>query len=527
MDELEAIVERAKIALTSEDHEKLKAAMETFAYLTEQLEAKGVSIQRLRRILFGPSTEKTSKVCGNAGSSGGRAGGSNTDSAKPGKRKGHGRNGAAAYRGATRVVVPHGQLQDGQRCPGCGRGTLRTEKEPKTIVRLVARAPIHATVYEMQRLRCSACRYRYTAATPPGVGEEKYDETVPAMTALLRYGSGMPSYRLEHLEEALGIPFPMATQYELVSEAADKLKPVHAEHIRQGAQGEILHNDDTGATILDLLAERRRRADDPELQDKKDRTGIFTTSIISVVEDHRIALFFTGANHAGENLARVLKERASGLGPPVQMCDALSRNLPKSFVTILANCLAHGRRQFVDVAAAFPTACRYVLELLGEVYAVDEKSRQRGMSSLERLAFHQEHSAPKLEQLQTWMKQQLDERLVEPNSGLGKAIRYMQNHWEPLTKFLRVAGAPLDNNIAERALKRAIMHRKNSLFYKTQNGADVGDLFMTLIHTAELNGADPFDYLTTLLRNGERLKADPSRWMPWNYLESVAAPADG
>jgi hypothetical protein len=442
MDELEAIVDRAKAALSSDDHDKLKVAMETLAYLTEELEAKGTSLHRLRRILFGPSTEKTRTVCGtdkepeSAGAGAGAGASDSTDgpsndSPKPDKRKGHGRKGAAEYRGATRIAVPHDKLKAGQRCPGCGRGTLSPEKEPKRLVRLVARAPIHAMLYEIERLRCSACRYRYTAESPPGVGKEKFDETVPAMTALLRYGSGMPLYRLEHLEEALGIPFPMATQWDLLAKSAANLKPVQDELIRQAAQGKLLHNDDTDATILELLAEAKsRRQGNPEPQDKRDRTGIFTTSIISVAEDHRIALFFTGPNHAGENLARVLAQRASGLEPPLQMCDALSRNLPKSFVTVLSNCLAHGRRQFADVAVAFPAACRHVLEILGEVYGVDEQARARGMNAMERLALHQEHSAPKLEQLETWMKQQIDERLVEPNSGLGKAIRYMQNHWE-------------------------------------------------------------------------------------------------
>ncbi len=104
----------------------------------------------------------------------------------------------------------------------------------------------------------------------------------------------------------------------------------------------------------------------------------------------------------------------------------------------------------------------------------------------------------------------------------------MQRHWTELTLFLREAGAPLDNNIVERMLKKAILHRKNSLFYKTMNGAAVGDLFMSLIHTCELNRVNPFDYLTELQRHAEQLRANPSAWMPWNYrvtLERLAKPA--
>lgn len=184
---------------------------------------------------------------------------------------------------------------------------------------------------------------------------------------------------------------------------------------------------------------------------------------------------------------------------PIQMCDALSRNTAKTangVKILLANCMAHGRRQFVDVASNFPEQCEYVLESLGMVYGIDALAREQGFDSDERLRFHQQYSGPLMQQLHEWLNEQLDEKKTEPNSGLGKAISYLLNHWQPLTLFLREKGAPLDNNVVERALKKAILHGKNSLFYKTLHGAQVGDLYMSLIHTCELNGASPFDYLT-------------------------------
>ncbi len=137
------------------------------------------------------------------------------------------------------------------------------------------------------------------------------------------------------------------------------------------------------------------------------------------------------------------------------------------------------------------------------------------------LRFHQEHSEPVMEKPHAWLQTQFEERKVEPNSGLGTAITYLLRHWDRLTLFLRQAGAPLDSNIVERALKKAILHRKNSLFYKTKNGAEVGDLFMSLIHTCELCGAKPFDYLTELQKHAEELAKNPSAWMPWNYGETL------
>jgi hypothetical protein len=143
------------------------------------------------------------------------------------------------------------------------------------------------------------------------------------------------------------------------------------------------------------------------------------------------------------------------------------------------------------------------------------------MSAEERLAFHKAQSGPLMESLKQWLDEQITEKKVEPNSGLGEAVSYMRNHWTKLTLFLHVAGAPLDNTICERALKKAILHRKGSLFYKTQKGANVGDLFMSLIYTCERCGADPLDYLVELQKHAAELAQCPSAWMPWNYRKTL------
>src|SRR3954466_10943067 len=160
------------------------------------------------------------------------------------------------------------------------------------------------------------------------------------MIAQLKYGSGTPFYRLEKLEGQLGIPLPAASQWEVVEEAAEMVKSARDELIRQAAQGEVVHNDDTSMKVLKL---------ERESGDK--RTGVFTSGIVSTGQGRKIALYFTGRQHAGENIADVLKQRAAELPRPIQMCDASSSNLPKlpdGVEILLANCLAHGRRQFVD-----------------------------------------------------------------------------------------------------------------------------------------------------------------------------------
>jgi transposase len=523
LEQLQAIVERARVlGLTEEEHATLAAAVETLAFVTQELESKGTTLARLRQLLFGASTEKTSRVVGEAptGAASAPAQGAGpeaTPTEKP-RAPGHGRKGAVAYRGAEKVAVAHPSIHRGDRCPACIKGKVYPLLEPAMVLRVQGMAPLRATVYELDRLRCNLCGEVFTAQAPAGVGEQKYDETAPSMIGLLKYGAGLPFNRIEKLERNLGIPLPATTQWEVVHRAAGLLAPAHDELIRQAAQGEVLYNDDTAMKILELGGDLPPQAADAE---SDQRTGVFTSGVVSTFDAHQIALFFTGRKHAGENLAQVLLKRAAALAAPIQMCDALSRNVPHELQTILSNCLAHARRRFVEVADNFPDECRYLLETLREVYKTDALARQRQMSPEERLRLHQAESGPRMARLEQWLREQIEQHKVEPNSGLGEAIGYMRNHWSKLTLFLQVPGAPLDNNICERALKKAILHRKNSLFYKTRNGARVGDTFMSLIHTCELNRVDAFDYLVALQRHHDEVVENPGEWMPWNYRDTL------
>ena len=392
LDELDQIIDRSMRAPLSESEgQKLKTALHAMA----------------ERLVRKRSTEKTKAVLPQDTVT--------VDKPDPGEpaRRGHGRNGAAAFTGANRVAVAHATLHSGDPCPECHRGKVYRQKEPATLVRFVGHAPLEATVFEMERLRCNACGEVFTAEEPETAGADKYDETAVAIIALLKYGTGVPFKRLERLQEHLGMPLPATTQWDLMAAAAKLLWPVLEELIRQAAQGSVMHNDDTGMRILRLAREPGDK-----------RTGTFTSGIVSMVGAWTIALFFTGWKHAGENLAEVLKQRARELTAPIQMSDALSRNSPEveGVEPLQANCLAHGRRQVVEVADNFPEECRYVLETLRDVYHHDALAREQAMSPEQRLRFHQEHSEPLMKGLHEWMEAQLAEHKTEPNSGLGKAI---------------------------------------------------------------------------------------------------------
>jgi len=434
MDELKQILQRVRMALGEEDYTVMNAVVETLSYLTHL--AKDKQAAEIYRILGSSKSEKTRKilrVLQIESATDSEPADDPTESEKPvetppdsaaqdgegrpagGKKKtkGHGRNGADDYKGARQIQVSLESMRPGDRCP-CGKGNLY-EIDDSPLVRIVGQAPIHANIYGLERLRCNTCGDVFTAKAPEDVGSEKYDATSTAMVALMKYGSGFPFHRLERLQGNLGIPLPASTQWEMVRDGAAPIQPVFDELIRQAASGEVLYNDDTSVRILEFL-DHERVVEDPKLPG---RTGVFTTGIVSTQQGRKIALFFSGRKHAGENLAHVLAKRSAELPRPIQMCDALSRNFPRELEVILANCLTHGRRYFIEAAANFPEECRYILELLGKVYQNDAIARDQAMTPEQRLKFHQTESAPLMDEMKRWLNKQLDEKLCEPNSDLG------------------------------------------------------------------------------------------------------------
>jgi transposase len=543
--EIEGLLRKTASALTPEEVNKLRQLVATLKYLTVELEKKNVSVQRLRKMLFGDQSEKTGNLrLRNLLTQGLQAAGKLDEQAKQGDATGagktgneggsdqptpgHGRRAAAEYSGAQHTHVPHKDLKHKDRCPKCSKGRLYLQKQPKVLVRLTGSAPIQAKVWTYDWLRCNACGAIFDAELPKEAGPpEKYDESVTATIGLVRYGFGMPFNRLARLQENVHVPLPAGTQWNLINASAPHLEAVFVELIKEAARGEVMHNDDTVARILELMKSRKELpAEDAADPAGKERTGVFTTGIISTVGNKKISLFLTGINHAGENMQAVLAQCEPGARQVIQMSDGLARNepkhLPEGLAVIQANCLAHGRRKYVEIADDFPERCLHVLEEIEKVYKNEAQTRKGKMSTQERLAYHQEHSKSIMEDLQTWLRAQIEQRLVEPNGGFGEATLYMLKRWDRLTRFLTVAGAPIDNNICERGLKRAIRHRKNSLFYKTLHGARVGDIYMSLIHTCELNQINPFTYLTALVRKGERLSENPAAWLPWNYASQTS-----
>jgi transposase len=571
---LEALVERCAALLSAEDHALLVALVTSFLLAVDLLRKGRASLRRLRRLFGLRGSEKTQDLFpgtpagttagpattngagGEAptpagGGPGAPSAGAATPPAAPDEqgpgaalpdagpadpgaggraqagslppRNGHGRLPASAYVGAEHIGVPHQSLRAGDGCPACEHGSLYRLAKPMVFLRIAGQPPLYAKGWDCEQLRCSGCGTVYTAKPPPEACGPKFTESAAAVIAVLRFFLGTPHYRLDRLQEALGTPVPDATQWDVLFERVPALLPVFRELLRLAAQAPVLHNDDTGVRVLQFLGKRREKLAEQGLLPRPDRTGLYTTGIVAVLPDRPLVVFLTGRRHAGENLAALLELRAKQLASPLLMCDALDRNLPKGHTVEEANCLAHGRRGVVDQAESFPAECRHMLEEIGHVYAVEKACRDEQLAPEDRLLLHQRESQPVMDRLRAWMTAQLQDKRVEPNSELGKAFLYMLKRWDKLTVFLRKPGAPIDNNIVERMLKRAVLHRKNSLFYRSERGAVVGDIYMTLILNAVEAGENPIDYLTALMVHDKAVAAAPADWMPWRYRTTLAA----
>jgi transposase len=297
---------------------------------------------------------------------------------------------------------------------------------------------------------------------------------------------------------------------------------------REAAQGKVIFQDDTGVRIVSLMQENRvlfEQAKAQGLSSPNERTGMHTTALAVQVGEHTAILSSSSRRHAGENLQELLDKRETGLEKPLAMSDALSSHeVADESKLMRCHCLAHGRRKCSDLEEVFPHECRVVLDVIGQVFDHDEQAREEKLSPEARLAYHQAQSQPLMDERKHWLDKQIDDHLVEPNGSLGKAIGSMRTHWQTLTRFLTVKGAPIDKNLAERMLKLCIRQRKNALFDTTPHSASIASVLTSLIATCTSAGVNAVESLVALQENRREVWLNPAAWLPWASASSRASP---
>jgi hypothetical protein len=462
-----------------------------------------ITVSRLREIAFGQKPRKS------YGHKLPKPKGSNSNT--PPKNKG--RNPATAYTGAVKKVINHPDLKPGNNCPEplC-KGRVYPFK-PSDKIRISGGAIADATWYQLERLRCNLCGKLFTANLPDNVSNAKYNNEFIANLAIHRYLLGTPFYRIEQLQRYVGIPLSDSTQWDLMEALANDLMPIYHQLLLLAANSNNMKIDDTRLKILSVMASNKGKA-------KRERRGMHTNGLIAKHLNYNIVLFHAGTMSSGKRLREILTNKIND-DKFLVMSDAASSNNLKGFDNVIqANCLSHARRKFAEVEDIFPEECQIVLKAIGLIYHHELICKQSKYSPDERLVYHQVHSKPILTLLHQWLSMLFHNHLINENDSLGQAAKYMLEHWDKLTRFLQVPGCPLDNNMMERLLKIPIRQRKNSLFFKTERGAEVGSIITSIITTATENNINPSHYLQALLDNKEHVVKEPQRWLPWTYQDN-------
>lgn len=432
------------------------------------------------------------------------------DATENNKKSGHGRMPYTMYKNITEVTL-NPTFKIGDHCPHNCSGKL-CKYNSGHLIRIIGRPIADVYYYIVRKLRCNLCLAVVSAEIPPEIGKDKYDAYFKSQIVLSKYYLGLPFYRQENFQRMLGLPLSDATQWDLTEQVAGCVIPVFNTLKQQAANGSVIQNDDTWIRILSVIKQVKNGT-------AGDRVGMYTTNILSYYNGHKIALFLNGRKHSGENIADLLQLRDPQADLAIQMCDALSANIPHGMQTILCNCLSHGVRKFKELVEFFPLECVLILKMLGKIFKYDEQTKN--LDPEKRLEYHQQYSQPIMEQLHLDMTKLLSERKVEPNSELGGALKYMLRHWPKLTRFLTVAGAPIDNNLVEQALKIAIRNRKAAMFYRTEYSAYIGGVLTSLIYTCHLAKENPQNYLTALQKHKTAVTAKPELFLPWNYQDTI------
>lgn len=480
------------------------------------------------------STEVSSSTgmgAANSNEPGATAGGNaRTEPGASKEPKGHGRNGANAFRKAEHVFHTVADGVIGTTCKRCRASKMSRYRE-KVVVRIIGQAMFGAEVHHHEQGRCRHCGLVVRAQGPvelsQGLGTDyvRYDWSACAMLMVMHYFGGAPFKRIESLHEGWGVPMPDANQWTLVSEGDDLLLPLYRALEQHAIQKSTnFRIDDTGSMVITVkkqieseLAELRAIG-----KSTKDvRTGVNATGLYWETPNGPVILFYTGLHHAGEIVDQLLRHRLLSSPKLVKCTDGASKNFDHKYADTLveSTCNAHALLKFRDIKDKHPVEYAEAGRIYKKVFDHDDEAKALGLSPVERMLYHRERSKPLMQELKKLCEEKISTRLVEPNSRLWEPLNFVLNQWDRLTRFCEVPGVPLDTNLVEQALIMPVRYLAGSFNYHTEDGALVGDHAMSLIATVRANGVEPVAYLTECLRSHEDLARRPEHYLPWAYRE--------
>lgn len=460
-----------------------------------------------------------------------------------GKPKGEGKNAISDLASTSSPIAITG-LPAGGQCPCCKHGTIH-QVNPGSIGRIEVNATFTFHEYQVEKMRCNSCGQTVSAEVPPEVSEDhikgaSFDAT--AALLVMRHSLAIPNLRIETLNGWLGTPLSDSRQWDIMREAGKLLLPLY-EYLKQYiADAAVQVLDDGWCRIICIHREIQNEIDAAErFNIKKDsiRTGINTTAVLGYQDGNIVVVYMSGRKHQGENAHDLNLLKSTHLDS-IRMSDAATKATSthpfpardeRGFVlsggekTLIdsrihvAHCLTHLRNKFADLRSHAPELCSSILDIIGQIYDVEEEAKCNGLIPMERLSLHKSKSQPLVTKLQEIISAELNSKKWLPREPIGQALKYASDHFKACTAFLVLPGCPLDTNDAERAIIPVVRHRQSSYSYQTNTGALVGDISMSLAASALRANKNPIDYIAKCLEFKEDISTNPQLWLPWCYEE--------
>lgn len=542
---------RAREQLTSDESGNAAELIHTFRYIIGRLRRHDLSLRQIQRLLKIPG-KKPSKGNPRSGSpepktpedtAGASSSPENAEvSSQPetaaassspegaltssGERDKHGRRGWDDFTEFPVLYHAHTALTVGCECPQCQRGRLYPF-EPARFASITGNAPLQGWRHEAEQLQCNLCKIVFRAPLDErfeqdGVsGKRLYSYSAASVICIYKYFGGLPWFRQETLQTALGVNVPDSTMSDLTERVVNAAIHV-VRYLRTSARDAVrLLGDDTGAQILELKSVMRAERRTGKLVE---RTGCHVSCVIAITsEGHRIVIYRVGIQHTGELLDEILEGRDPQLPVPLVMGDCHACNTVTVCRVIYGGCNAHAVRRFKAVKDRYPDEAGYALERYERIFDHEDHCKRVGLDDDQRLAYHRAHSKPLFDEICEHGEMLLEEKKIEPNSDIGEAYGYMINNRVRLSAFLRHAGMELHNNEPERTLRLPVRLRDNAPFFKNPIGAAWAETVWTLGDTALACGVNLFDYFNALLRYENDVQRNPHLWVPWAFRERLDA----